>query len=348
MHRLASERSMQRVLMVFAGLGLISRIGHAAELELPASENPALWRDAIVVSGLARVPGKARLEAGTQWRLVVTRADGTRLIQELAPPTNAEARETAAILAASLLRPATTTALPLPPPPPPPSPPAASTPAPRPSPRPVPSTVPVSKPAPQPEPIPTAPAPSISTLEPSASTRSDPFFARGVALTMSATGRSTTDQRVGIGMTGAGSVYTSLGAVFELGLSQLWTPRTDLDRPDRSLVATNLWLGGGWVPPAGLPVPVGCIGGSQRRYRLDGETVANLTVPVAALGMYWDPLAVDTPAAGLRTGFRLERDFRSTVLASLDGSEGPIERWAMVVHIGGRLGPTFQPRDTAP
>ena len=103
---------MTRRLWLAAVMMGASGIAHAAELQLPPGEDQAAWQDAIVVSGLERIPGSVRLIPGPQWRLMATRPDGSTVTREIAAPIHAEARESAAILVASLLRPTTLTALP--------------------------------------------------------------------------------------------------------------------------------------------------------------------------------------------------------------------------------------------
>ncbi len=328
---------MMRTSWLAAAVLLLSSRGQAAELDLPSGEDRSDWQDALVVSGLSRVPGHARIEAGSPWRLVVTRPDGAEIERMIAAPQTDEAREATAILAASLLRPAFTTTLPVLPALPTPEPPTD-----RPTPKQTPTPAPEPAPAPEPEPLPDPvllPTP-VLTPEPSPTARGS--VTAGVAT------RSTIDQGLGVGVTVAGSVSGRGQTFVDLGGSRLWTPRLAAEQPDRSLVSTNLWLGTGWTPRVGLPAPTITFGAARRAYRFEDQTIARITLPWLSLGAQWDPVRLEQSRGGVRLGFRLERDLRATILTNLSGTEGPVDPWGFTLTAGGRWGQPGSARDTFP
>ncbi len=328
------EATVTRLAWCLAGWVLWPSVGTAAELRLPPSEALSEWQDALVVSGLARVPGQAHIEHAATWTLHVTRPDGTTVQRTIAPPTSPEARESAAILAASLLRPVTIAALPLPPPPPQPEPPPKKAPPPRPAPKPPPTPQPEPPPAPEPVPEPVTPV----VVELPAEAPSLPL-----AVSVGPTGRSTIDQGIGWGLYGS-TTFVAASRVLALGgLAHIWTPRPDTDLPDRSLTTLRYWLGAGWVTRAGLPAPTLVFGAAGRTYRLADQVVTTVQVPWLAAGFIWDPTPLDRPRGGLRVAMRVEHDLRTTRIANLDGEEGSISPWGFSLSVGGRWGPPLEP-----
>ena len=311
---------------------------HAAELKLPASEAPADWQEAVLISGLASVPGTARFEAGSSWQLLITRPDGTTVRRTLPPPTTPAAREAAVILAASLLRPVASTTLPL-----------TLPPMPEPEPKPEPRTPATPRPPPAPEPVaPPDPVPPFVAPVPVAVKPTAESRLLRVTATIGAASRMTTDQGAGVGTLASATVQGSGPWLIDVGASWIWTPRIDPDFPDRDLVVTSIWTSGGWHVRPPWPAVMLSVGGTGRRYRLEGTEVGVVDVPWLGTGVLWDPPGASGRRGGLRLSLRAERDLRRTVLANLDGSNGPISPWGLCFGITGRWGPALGTRDTTP
>ena len=162
-----------------------------------------------------------------------------------------------------------------------------------------------------------------------------------------AVARTTNDQGTGLGTVCAAVVQGSGSGLVEIGASWAWTPQTDPANPDRDLVSTSVWAGIGWHVRPPLPAVVTSIGGMGRRYRFEGSTVAAVDVPWLGVGLIWDPPRPSGDRAGLRLSARVERDLRQTVLANLDGDEGPVSPWGVSLGIAGRWGAALGTRDTA-
>lgn len=243
-------------------------------MQLPPGEDPSQWLKPLSLAGLAPggPGGGAWVELrdeGSRWRLRVQ--DSAGLVREttVAEPGSPQAREDVAWLAASLLKPASTSSRTLPVAPGLPPPPA---PPPRPRPQPkeevVEPVVVAPPPPPPPEPIPAAPVPPyavpaveeepalVLTARPPR-VRPDFALGSGVGWRPGLAPASTSWVRLGprfddVFLVGLEVSFTSAMAILDLG-------------EDRTVVDGDALVGAWFIGPARTPLRAGLGGGAAYR-----------------------------------------------------------------------------------